>query len=66
MQPATGNDWFTLSSKFVHYLANKNKTNLNTMKSFYKYSVHPLEVKSKIIFKLEKTFLFNKSLKYFI
>ena len=44
MQSAAGSDWFTLSSKFVHYLVNKNKTNLNTMKSFYKYSVHALEV----------------------
>ena len=44
MQPASGSDWFTLSSKFVHYLVNKNKTTMNTIKSFYKYSVHPLEV----------------------
>ena len=47
MQTAAGSDWFTLSSKFVHYLVNKNKTTMNTIKSFYKYSVHPLEVTEK-------------------
>lgn len=47
MQTAAGSDWFTLSSTFAHYLVNKNETNLNTMKSFYKYSVHPLEVTEK-------------------
>ena len=62
MQTAAGSDWFTLSSKFVHYLVNKNETNLNTMKSFYKYSVHPLEV-SATTFKL-KHFLI--SFKYLI
>ena len=53
MQTATGSDWFTLNSKFVHFLVNKNKTNLNAMKSFYQYSVHPLEVTETTTFKLK-------------